>query len=97
MKHFQNFALFLLVCSAGWRVQGVLIIGEGRRLTVVMPDGFSFPLERSTAGDCAKRQNCYQSGQFMLNLTSDKKRAWINTDTDDIPGRGLAVECRERK
>ncbi len=55
-------------------------------------DGFTFELPNRTDGDCARRLNCYQDGQLMLNLHG--KTAWINTDTDDIPGLGERTACR---
>ncbi len=89
MKH----ALIFLLCSGGWSLTVT------PKAVTLHTDGIEATLPRSATNDCAGRQTCYQAGQFMVNLSRDKRVAWINTDTDDIPDNhrlGERVACREQ-
>lgn len=82
-------ALLILVC-AGYR-----LTLHDFSLTLRTPQEFTFELPLSAKGDCAAKKNCYQDGQLMVIVRG--KTAWINTDTDDLPGRGDRLKCKEVK
>lgn len=75
----KRFALLVLACGS------YKLTVESNSLTLRDSDGWTLQLPKSTTGDCLGRRNCYQSGQFMVNLPKHSlpTRAWVNTDVDD--------------
>ncbi len=74
----KQFALLVLACGS-WH-----LTVDSNSLTLVDADGFTLHMPKSSTGDCFRRSNCYQAGQFMVNLPTGKPtHAWINTDVDD--------------
>lgn len=76
-----------------------ITLNSPNRLTLTDSDGFTLQMQKSINGDCTGRRNCYQSGQFMVNLRESAKRphVWVNTDVDDIPGMGERIRCQRLK
>ncbi len=81
-------ALIFLLCSGGWS------LAVTPKAVTLQTDGIEATLPRSTADHCKGRRECYQAGEFVVNLSRDKRVAWINTDAGDIVGLGERLACR---
>jgi len=69
-----------------------LVIVERSRIKAVGEISSFGWVARSRDGDCRGRATaCYQEGQWMANVSG--RSLWINTDTDDVPGRGVQMRC----
>jgi hypothetical protein len=75
---------FLLVCGV------ITISGFGHTIEI---KGHSALLPSQQLEFQARKPLTYALGQTQVIISKDHKTMWLNTDTDDRPGRGDKYRC----
>lgn len=84
--------IFALICG------GLMIAGNAAAVDV-SGDSFYNYARPNSIRLTQYHGNVYDDGgQYQITIARDKKRAWVQTDTDDNPrDRGVELKCKRLK
>lgn len=82
--------LFKILCA------GMIITGNADNIVVIGSNDMLYAprLKLSNNRWNGHAPGVYEDGgQLQITVARDRRHIWVNTDTDDIPGRGTRLSC----